>query len=89
MSITSKFIKAFDPKNRAHVTWLGLMCDLAETLNDPSTHLNLVNEINKNPMNIRLEARDALDWAHIHFCLSAVYSKAVLRGHAFTPFPSA
>jgi hypothetical protein len=26
-----------------------------------------------------------LDWPHIHFCISAVYSKAVLRGLAFIP----
>jgi hypothetical protein len=89
MSITSKFIKAFDPKDQEHVTWLGFMCDLAESMGDPSNHMHLLREVNKNPMKIKLEQRDALDWPHIHFVLCASYAKAVLSGRAFIPSPSA
>jgi hypothetical protein len=85
MSITSKFIQAFDSMNKEHVEWLSHMIDLAESLNDPAAHIKLVNEINMNPMKIVIEQRDALDWAHIHFCLCGVYSKAVLRKKAFIP----
>ena len=84
MSTTSRFIKVFDPANKEHVMWLAHMMDLAESLN-PEKAVTLVAEINKNPMKIELEARDALDWPHIHFCLSTVYAKAVLRGKAFIP----
>ena len=47
----------------------------------------LIEEINKNPMNIKLDQRDALDWPHIHFCLCGVYAKATLRGKAYIPKP--
>jgi len=85
MSITSKFIQAFDCNNEIHVSWLSHMIDVAESMSDPSAHIKLVEEVNKNPMKIVLEQRDALDWAHIHFCLCAVYAKAVLRNKAFIP----
>jgi len=85
MSITSKFIQAFDCKNEVHVNWLSHMIDVAESMNDPTTHIKLVEEVNKNPMKIVRGQRDALDWAHIHFCLCAVYAKAVLRKKAFIP----
>ena len=84
MSTTSRFIKVFEPSNKEHVMWLAHMMDLAESLS-PEKAVGLVAEINKNPMKIELEARDALDWPHIHFCMSTVYAKAVLRGKAFSP----
>lgn len=84
MSTTSRFIKVFDPANKEHVMWLAHMMDLAESLN-PEKAVTLVTEINTNPMKIELEARDTLDWPHIHFCMSTVYAKAVLRGKAFIP----
>jgi hypothetical protein len=84
MSTTSRFIKVFDPANESHVKWLAHMMDMAESLS-PEKAVTLVAEINTNPMKIELEARDALDWPHIHFCMSTVYAKAVLRGKAFIP----
>jgi len=44
-----------------------------------------VAEINKNPMGVKLEQMEALEWPHIHFCICAVYAKAVLRKKAFVP----
>jgi hypothetical protein len=85
MSLTSKFIKAFDSKNKSHVEWLSHMIDLAENMSDPTASVNLVGEINNNPMNIKIEKKDGLDWPHIHFCLCASYAKNVLRGGAFVP----
>ena len=87
MSITSRFIKAFDPANESHVKWFARMTDMAENIS-PDKPSTLVAEINLNPLNIELDHRDALDWPHIHFCISAVYSKAVLRGLAFLPYKS-
>jgi hypothetical protein len=85
MSITAKFVKAFDCKNVTHVKWLSHMIDLAESMSDPTAHITLVAEVNMNPMKIELDHRDALDWPHIHFCLCGMYTKAVLRGQAFIP----
>jgi hypothetical protein len=85
MSVTSKFIKAFDSKNKTHVEWLSHMIDLAESMGDPTSSVNLIKDVNKNPMNLRLEKNEALDWPHIHFCLCASYAKAVLKGNAFVP----
>lgn len=85
MSVTSKFIKAFDAQNQSHVKWLSRMIDVAEGMGDPSRDSALVAEINKNPMGITLEQMEALEWPHIHFCICAVYAKAVLRKRAFVP----
>ena len=84
MSTTSRFIKAFDPANESHVKWLAHMMDMAESLS-PEKATTLVSEINKNPMGVKLEQMEALEWPHIHFCICAVYAKAVLRKKAFVP----
>ena len=67
------------------MSWLSRMMDVAESMSDPTAHIKLVEEVNKNPMKVLLGPCDALDWAHIHFCLCAVYAKAVLRNKAFIP----
>lgn len=85
MSITSTFVTAFDCASQEHVSWLSKMIDFAEMLGDPEKHIDLVREVNKNPMRIKLDPKDALDWPHIHFCLCAVYAKAVLRKKAWVP----
>lgn len=85
MSVTSKFVKSFDSQNQSHVEWLARMIDVAEAMSDPTRQSTLITDINSNPMKIELVQMDALEWPHIHFCLCAVYSKAVLRGKAFIP----
>jgi hypothetical protein len=85
MSVTAKFIKAFDAQNQSHVKWLSRMIDVAEGMGDPSRDSTLVAEINMNPMGVKLEQMDTLEWPHIHFCICAMYAKAVLRGKAFVP----
>jgi hypothetical protein len=88
MTATSKFVAAFDPANIAHVDWFKKMTDYASNLHDPNASHNLVAMINANPMNVKIEDRDALDWFHIHFVLCATYAKAVLKGVAHIPVPS-
>ena len=85
MSVTAKFIKAFDSQNQSHVKWLSRMIDVAEGMGDTSRESSLVAEINKNPMEVKLDQMEALEWPHIHFCICAVYAKAVLRGKAHVP----
>ena len=85
MSVTTKFIKAFDSQNQSHVKWLSRMIDVAEHMADPSRELPLVAEVNMNPMKVELSQMEALEWPHIHFCLCAMYAKAVLRKKAFVP----
>ena len=85
MSLTAKFIKAFDSQNQSHVKWLSRMIDVAEGMGNASREITLVDEINKNPMGVKLEQMEALEWPHIHFCICAVYAKAVLRKKAFVP----
>jgi hypothetical protein len=88
MSVTAKFLKAFDTKNKDHVMWLSKMCNVAEMMNDPENAVDYISHVNSNPMKLVLDTRDALDWPHIHFVLSASYAKAVLRGNAFIPSQS-
>ena len=85
MSVTTRFIKAFDAQNQSHVKWLSRMIDIAEGMGDPSKDSVLVTEINKNPMGVKLEQLEVLEWPHIHFCICAVYAKAVLRKKAYVP----
>jgi len=87
MSITSKFLTAFEPDNSMHVDWLARMMDLAENIGDPEKSVHMVREVNTNPFGITLGTSDALDWPHIHFVLCASYAKAVLRGIAYVPTP--
>jgi hypothetical protein len=61
------------------------MIDVAEGMGDPTRDSTLVAEINMNPMGVKLEQMEALEWPHIHFCICAVYAKAVLRKKAFVP----
>jgi hypothetical protein len=82
---TSRFIESFSPSNKDHVMWLKKMTDFADNISDPSKAMNLVNEVNDNPMGIKLEHKDALDWFHIHFVLAGSYSRAVLKGQAWVP----
>ena len=79
--MSSDFIKNFDPKCESHVKWLDRMITVAESL----ASSNLMQEINKNPMKIKLPDSSALEWPQIHFCLCGVYAKAVLRGKAWIP----
>ena len=83
MSITMKFLKEFKPDNEEHVKWFRDMTLLAETMGDPEKASGLISEINKNPFNIKLDARDALDWPHIHFVLCGSYVRALFKGGAF------
>lgn len=83
--MASPFIKAFDPMKQSHVAWLKKMMDIAETMGDPKRHLALVNEINTNPMGVKLDNRDALMWPEIHFGVSMKYAKAVLNSQAIIP----
>ena len=85
MSVTTRFITAFDAQNQSHVKWLSRMIDVAETMGDPSKDSILIKEINKNPMGVKLEQLETLEWPHIHFCICAVYAKAVLRKRAWVP----
>lgn len=85
MSLTARFIKGFDSQNQSHVKWLSRMIDVAEGMGDPTRSVKLVEEINENPMKIKIDATEALEWPHIHFCLCGVYAKAVLRKKAWVP----
>jgi len=84
-TITSKFIKAFMSSNESHVKWLQKMTIMAETLGDAHKHQQLVREIQGNPMGVKVNEIEALDWPHIHFVIAMVYSKAVLCGKAYIP----
>lgn len=86
-TITTKFIKAFNPKDTDHVMWLKRMIAVAESSGDPEKQKEVSQEINKNPMKITLSGMDSLDWPHIHFVLCTVYANAVLTGKAFIPSP--
>ncbi len=84
-SNTVKFMTAFDPLDKKHVTWLKKMMDMAETMGDPKAQVTMIASINSNPFGVELDHRDALDWPHIHFVLCAQYAKAVIRGRAWVP----
>lgn len=82
---TTKFVTAFDALDRAHVTWLKKVMDMAGMMGDPKGELNMINIINANPFGVKLAKQDALDWPHIHFVLCASYARAVLCGRAYVP----
>lgn len=83
MSISSQFIRSFDPKNESHVKWFKKVTELAE--NELSTSKNVTVEINKNPMGVVMGPQQVLDWAEIHFALCARYCMAVFKNQAWIP----
>lgn len=85
-SVTSRFLKAFVATNESHVKWLQKMTLLAENL---GLQQKIIDDINTNPMKIKLSNLEALDWPHIHFVLAMAYAKAVLKGEAYIPEKSA
>lgn len=85
-SVTSRFLKAFVATDESHVKWLQKMTLLAENL---GLQQKIIDDINTNPMKIKLSNLEALDWPHIHFVLAMAYAKAVLKGEAYIPEKSA
>ena len=83
-SLSQKFLSVFDPVKESHVRWLKKMMDVAGSMH-PEKNSDLVNEINMNPMGLKIKSQDALDWPHVHFVLSATYARAVLAEKAWLP----
>lgn len=71
--------------NQSHVVWLKKMTDIADTMKDLSQQFSLMKEVNVNPMNVKLDERDALSWVEIHFVLAMKYARAVLNSQAVVP----
>jgi hypothetical protein len=84
-TVTSRFIKAFDPASMKHVKWLQHITKLGDGMGDPAKQQTLTAELMENPMKVEVNHIDALDFPHIHFVLSAAYSRAVLFGKAYVP----
>jgi len=78
--MASKFIKAFVPSNQEHVEWLKNLLKEGANLNQ-----DVISFLNKNPLGVKLDRDDELQWVHVQFSLCAVYAKAVLNGQAFIP----
>lgn len=85
MSISSTFLKAFEPSNKDHVLWFKRMITVASYFNGTETKIDLVGEIQMNPMKVEFKHSDALEWVHVHFCLAMKYCQAVLDHTAFIP----
>lgn len=83
MTPTQKFTNAFDPSNERHVRWLSTFFDYAKSIGTDRTPIE--EFINNNPMNVKLNQQEALEWVHIHFCLSMKYAEKVLAGQAWVP----
>ena len=79
------FIKSFDPMNVDHVIWLKKMTDLAEVMGDPSRQYSLLDDVNSNPMGLKLQKNEALSWVEIHFGIAMKYTQAVLKSQAVVP----
>ena len=84
-TVTSRFLKKFDPSQKSHVAWLKKITDIAESLVDPSKPQYIVAEMNLNPMKVEMGHMEALDWPHVHFVLCAAYAKAVFKCTAWVP----
>jgi len=84
-TVTSRFLKKFDPSQKAHVAWLKKITDIAESLVDPTKPQYIVAEMNLNPMKVEMSHTEALDWPHVHFVLCAAYAKAVFKCTAWVP----
>ena len=84
-TVITEFKTKFDPKDREHVTWMKKVQEAVATVNMNTTKSHLPKLINQNPMKVKLQADDMMDWVHIHFALAMIYTKAVLEGRACVP----
>lgn len=85
MTTTATFLTAFKPDKREHVEWFSDMIKMAENMSIAENGFSMVAEVNKNPMGVKLEDKDALEWCHIHFCIGMKYAKAVVQKTAYIP----
>jgi hypothetical protein len=84
-TVTSRFLKKFDPSQQTHVAWLKNITDIAESIADPTKPQHIVAELNANPMKVVMSKSEALDWPHVHFVLCAAYAKAIFKCKAWVP----
>jgi hypothetical protein len=81
--MASEFIQKFDTTNKAHVEWLGRVCDGMAKVTGNERY-DIVSEFKNNPMGCVLD--DPLQFAEIHFMLSLKYTTAVLcSDQAYVP----
>lgn len=77
------FSKAFNPTNQEHVMWLKKVQEAVANLDTTKCQLPAV--IDQNPMKVKFQASDLINWVHVHFTLTYKYSKSVLEGEAWIP----
>lgn len=82
-TIVNQFVKAFDPKNQEHVTWLKNIHLSLENMDTVKSDVPTL--VGQNPMKVKFTKNDMMDWVHVHFALNFNYTKAVLRGEAWVP----
>lgn len=83
MTPTQRFSDAFDASNKEHVEWLSKFFDYAKNIGSEKTPID--DFINTNPMGVKLQKNELLEWVHIHFCLAMKYSDRVMKGQAWIP----
>lgn len=82
-TVTERFKDAFDSSNQAHVKWLAKFFKYAKNIGISRSPID--EFINTNPMRVRMETSELMDWIHVHFILAMKYAQDVLDGKAWTP----
>lgn len=82
-TVTERFKTSFDSSNQKHVKWLAKFFNFAKNI--ASNRLSIDDFINTNPMGVRMESSELMDWIHVHFILAMKYSHDVLEGNAWIP----
>ena len=85
MTVIQECKNAFDAKNQEHVMWLKKVQEAVAETSMSTTKSQLPNLINQNPMKVKFQANDMMDWVHVHFALAMLYTKSVLNGEAWIP----
>lgn len=74
------FMKAFDPSNKEHVTWLR---DVGNSVNGDFKRFNML--IKNNIFDIKISQNDIMEVAQMHCLLTAKYTQAIFDGTAYIP----
>jgi hypothetical protein len=82
-TVTQRFSDAFDTSNETHVKWLGKLFEFAKCV--ASSKCPVDDIVNGNPMKVKVEKKEMIEWVHIHFCLAMKYSRDVISGVAWVP----
>ena len=96
MTTEISLAKKFLPNQKDHVQWFQEMNRVAKSMNEQMTSntqvelrkkggMDLVTILKQNPMKVKIQSNDSLEFPMIYMSIGMRYAEAVLEGRAWIP----